>query len=74
MKERGFRGKNGPQHCLVGPAGCEPLVGRIVMAALDLIADPHLGTLTPRPESPDRPIIKMKREGSGDPLTPALAR
>ncbi len=46
--------------CLVGPPGCEALVGQLVMEALDLIPDPARRTLTPRPESPFRPNLKMK--------------
>lgn len=46
--------------CLAGPPGCEPLVGQIIMEALDLIVDPVLRTLTPRPESPFLPTLKMK--------------
>jgi predicted aspartyl protease len=46
--------------CLVGPPGCEPLIGQIVMESLDLIADPAKRTLTPRPESPYLPTLKMK--------------
>ncbi len=46
--------------CLVGPAGCEPLIGQIVMETLDLIPDPYKRTLTPRPESPDMPTLKLK--------------
>lgn len=47
--------------CLVGPPGSEPLLGQLVMESLDLIADPARRTLTPRPESPFRPTLKMKR-------------
>jgi clan AA aspartic protease len=46
--------------CLVGPAGCEPLIGQLVLEALDLIPDPGKKTLAPRPESPDGPTLKMK--------------
>lgn len=46
--------------CLVGPPGCEPLIGQIVMEDLDLIPDPVKRTLTPRPESPFLPTLKMK--------------
>lgn len=46
--------------CLVGPPGCESLIGQIVMEALDLIADPVKRTLTPRPESPYLPTLKLK--------------
>lgn len=46
--------------CLVGPPGCEPLIGQLVMERLDLIADPGRRTLTPRPESPYLPTLKLK--------------
>lgn len=46
--------------CLVGPPGCEPLIGQIVMESLDLIPDPRQRTLTPRPESPFRATLKLK--------------
>lgn len=46
--------------CLVGPPGCEPLIGQLVMEALDLIPDPAKRTLTPRPESPFLPTLKLK--------------
>ena len=47
--------------CLVGPPGCEPLIGQIVLEELDLIADSLRRTLTPRPESPYLPTLKLKR-------------
>lgn len=46
--------------CVVGPPLSQPLVGQIVMEALDLIADCTNRTLTPRPESPDYPLLNMK--------------
>ncbi len=46
--------------CIVGPPLSEPLIGQIIMEALDLIADCAKGTLTPRPESPDYPLLKLK--------------
>lgn len=46
--------------CLVGPPGCEPLIGQIVLESLDLIPDPVKRTLTPRPESPFLPTLKLK--------------
>ena len=46
--------------CIVGPLLSQPLVGQIVLEALDLIADCTNRTLTPRPESPDYPLIKVK--------------
>ncbi len=46
--------------CVVGPPLSEPLIGQIVLEALDLIADCTKRTLTPRPESPDYPLLKLK--------------
>lgn len=53
--------------CLIGPVGCIPLVGQLVMERLDLIADPGKGTLTVRPDSPFRPTLALRS------LAPALA-
>ena len=46
--------------CIVGPPSSEPLIGPIVLVVLDLVADGTNHTLGPRPESPDRPLLKMK--------------
>ena len=46
--------------CLVGPLGCEPLIGQVVLERLDLIPDPLKRTLSPRPESPYLPTLKLK--------------
>ena len=46
--------------CLVGPPQCEPLVGQLVLERLDLVIDPVKQTLSPRPESPFRPSLKLK--------------
>ena len=46
--------------CVVGPPLSQALVGQIVMEALDLVADCTNRTLTPRPESPDYPLLNMK--------------
>ena len=54
----GDRGMNAD--CIVGPPSSEPLIGQIVLAALDLVADCANRTLGPRPESPDRPLLKLK--------------
>ncbi len=45
--------------CIVVPEGAEPLVGVLVMERLDLVADPVNQTLGPRPESPDRPLLRV---------------
>ena len=46
--------------CIVGPPLSEPLIGQIVLAALDLVADCTNRTVGPRPESPDSPLLKLK--------------
>ena len=46
--------------CVVGPPLSQPLIGQIVMEAMDLIADCTNRTLTPRPESPDYPLLNLK--------------
>ena len=45
--------------CIVLPRGAEALVGQLVMERLDLIADCVNQTLSPRPESPDRPMMRV---------------
>ena len=54
------RGRVMSADCIVGPPSSEPLIGQIVLEALDLVADCGNQTLGPRPESPDRPLLKMK--------------
>lgn len=44
---------------LVIPSGADPLVGQIVLERLDLIADSLNQRLSPRPESPDRPLLRV---------------
>ena len=46
--------------CLVGPPRCEPLIGQLVLERLDLIVDPIKRTVSPRPESPFLPSLKLK--------------
>ena len=46
--------------CVAGPPLGEALIGRIVLEALDPIADCTKRTPTPRPESPDYPLLKLK--------------
>ena len=46
--------------CVVGPPLSEPLIGQIVLEALDLVADCTNRTIGPRPESPDSPLLKLK--------------
>jgi clan AA aspartic protease len=46
--------------CVVGPPLSEPLIGQIILEELDLLADCQRKTLTPRPESPNFPLLKLK--------------
>ena len=50
--------------CVVGPPLSEPLIGQIVLEALDLVADCANRTVAPRPESPDSPLLKLKQVAS----------
>ncbi|MBF8277859.1 MAG: hypothetical protein HW390_2932 [Candidatus Brocadiaceae bacterium] len=46
--------------CIVGPPSSEALIGQVILEELDLIPDSQRQTLTPRPESPIYPSLKMK--------------
>jgi hypothetical protein len=46
--------------CVVGPPNSEPLLGQIVLEAMDLLVDCARGMLVPRPESPFLPVLKLK--------------
>lgn len=45
--------------CLIVPSGADALIGQIVLERLDLIADCTRQTLSPRPESPDLPLVRL---------------
>lgn len=47
-------------NCVVGPPGSEPLLGQIILEALDLLVDCASQKLVPRPESPFLPMLKLK--------------
>jgi len=53
-------GRQWETDCLVGPPACEPLIGQLILERLDLILDPLKRTVTPRPESPYLPTLKLK--------------
>ena len=46
--------------CIVGPPASEARIGQIILEELDLIPDCLKQTLTPRPESPIYPSLKLK--------------
>ena len=45
--------------CIVLPAGSNPVVGQIVTRVLDLLAGRTSLKFNPRPESPDRPLVRL---------------
>jgi len=45
--------------CIVLPEDAEAVVGLVVQNVLDLHPDPVNRTLGPRPESPDRPLLRV---------------
>lgn len=47
-------------NCVVGPPNREPLLGQIVLEAMDLLVDCARQKLVPRPESPFLPLLKVK--------------
>lgn len=52
-------GRSMPTNCIVLPDGTDALVGQMVLEGLDLIADCTNQRLSPRPESPDRPLVRL---------------
>ncbi len=46
--------------CIVVPPASEALIGQVILEELDLIPDCQRHTLSPRPESPIYPSLKMK--------------
>ena len=45
--------------CVIGPSGSETRIGRIILQVLDLKPDCAGQALSVRPESPDRPLLRM---------------
>lgn len=54
-----IQGRTGNFDVLAEAEGTQPLVGQIVLEALDLVVDPRSRTLTPNPESPDMPMVEI---------------
>ena len=53
-------GRSMTTECVVRPPLSEPLIGQVILEELDLLADCQRKTLTPRPESPNFPLLKLK--------------
>jgi len=54
-----LKGRDGIFDVLGEVKGSEPLVGQIVLEALDLIVDPITKTVIPNPRSPDMPMTEI---------------
>ena len=54
-----LKGRDGIFDVLGEFEGSEPLVGQIVLEALDLIVDPITKTVIPNPRSPDMPMTEI---------------
>jgi len=54
-----LKGRDGIFDVLGEVEGSEPLVGHIVLEALDLIVDPITKTVIPNPRSPDMPMTEI---------------
>ena len=54
-----LKGRDGIFDVLCEVKGSEPLVGQIVLEALDLIVDPITKTVMPNPRSPDMPMTEI---------------
>lgn len=52
-------GREASARCIVENAGSQILVGQLQLEEMDLVVDSKKGTLGPRPESPDMPLIEI---------------
>ena len=55
----GIKGRDGIFDVLAEVEGSEPLVGQIVLEALDLVVDLTTKTIIPNPRSPDMPMVEI---------------
>ena len=54
-----LKGRDGIFDVLGEVEGSEPLIGQIVLEALDLVVDPVTRTVIPNPRSPDMPMVEI---------------
>ena len=54
-----LKGRIGSFEAVAEIIGSEPLVGQIVLEALDLVVDPRTRTLIPNPRSPEMPMVEI---------------
>lgn len=55
-------GRETETRAIIEPNGKEILVGMLILEDLDLFIDTKNGKIIPNPESPDRPLYKMREE------------
>ncbi|MDI6792253.1 MAG: aspartyl protease family protein [bacterium] len=54
-----IEGRDALTDCVIEKKGRQVLIGQIPLEEMDLVVDPKLGVLSPRPESPDMPMIEI---------------
>jgi clan AA aspartic protease len=54
-----LKGRTGIFEVLAEETGSQPLVGQIILEALDLIVEPTTRTLIPNPRSPEMPMVEI---------------
>jgi len=54
-----IKGRIGGFEVLAEEEGTEPLVGQIVLEALDLVVEPRTHSLIPNPRSPEMPMVEI---------------
>lgn len=54
-----LKGRIGIFEVLAEESGAQPLVGQIILEALDLVVDPRTRTLIPNPRSPEMPMVEI---------------
>ena len=54
-----IKGRVGNFEAVAEVSGSQPLVGQIVLEALDFVVDPSARTLIPNPRSPEMPMVEI---------------
>ena len=54
-----LKGRIGNFEAVAEVSGSQPLVGQIILEALDLVVDPRTQTLIPNPRSPELPMVEI---------------
>jgi clan AA aspartic protease len=54
-----LKGRVGSFEVVAEVEGSQPLIGQLVLEALDLVVDPRSRTLIPNPRSPEMPMVEI---------------